>query len=75
MLVGHLRYRCANRASVVEPPVIETGPVVFQTTVRTSYTRVPLKTMVGRERVELSSKPYQGFVLPLNYPPRHGATG
>ena len=59
---------------MVEPPVIETRPVVFQTTVRTSYTRVPLKAMVETERIELSFKPYQGFVLPLNYV-SIGATG
>ena len=52
---------------MVEPLVIETRPVVFQTTVQTIYTKVPLKAMVETERIELSFKPYQGFVLPLNY--------
>lgn len=32
------------------------------------------KTMVETERIELSFKPYQGFVLPLNYV-SIGATG
>ena len=31
---------------MVEPLVIETRPVVFQTTVQTIYTKVPLKVMV-----------------------------
>lgn len=59
---------------MVEPLVIETRPVVFQTTVQTIYTKVPLKVMVETKRIELSFKPYQGFVLPLNYV-SIGATG
>ena len=51
---------------MVEPLVIETRPVVFQTTVQTIYTKVPLKVMEVSIRIELIFLAYETNVLPLN---------
>lgn len=57
---------------MVEPLVIETRPVVFQTTVQTIYTKVPLKVGVKNIRMEVGIRieliflAYETNVLPLN---------